>query len=662
MPRFREPPVLPPALSALSPGPEALRAVIAEVFRPAHFLLGPGLELTREHHPTQETSWELFQGQLLDPAQTRRRAVFEAWEMYLVGPEGRSGEPLLALKLDEAAGRLYVVRGLECYVWEAYDSGGNVILSREGRKWVRELAGTIDLARFAGADDLSDELICLLFHAVVGASRLPLTSVEAPLPGFAFGELFYCYRPDAAADAGPARGWRALVEDLLTRRLSPSAERPRLLETFLHAVPAEEMPTAVGRWLQRDRRPGEAPAYYRLRSDLYCLFYDVSLTPWTDLTDKVLALLRALERIEWATAEEVADFLSWLLRMLGRHLTAYDLTTFHHRGANYPDALLLDAALKAYLALAERRPDLFRGWEWNAQLRRRALRQGWLLRRAYEGHPVPDLPTSPGENSRVLPPSHPRVPQEQIDQPARRSRRLYSGDPLAASGIIAELLTQSIRDFAYPAELRELGKALFLDRPLGAGKAPTEPDQTPLLATLAFSRSIAERRLEALARETAVASELPLIEASRRRLREGVAQGLPCDQVGGAPRPGKASLADARRAAPDFVLLHASGQGVPGLLRRFDGASLLERFGPTVWLGPLELMAADETGRRLRVYDERHQPRLLLEVAAEEGYRSRGGEEVPAAGLRVLRVWEGDGPGLCEHDLSAAPIALRPLE
>ena len=53
------------------------------------------------------------------------------------------------------------------------------------------------------------------------------------------------------------------------------------------------------------------------------------------------------------------DFLGWLLRQIGRHLTAYDLVTFHHRGANYPDALVLDAVLKAYLARIEREPELF---------------------------------------------------------------------------------------------------------------------------------------------------------------------------------------------------------------------------------------------------------------------------------------------------------------
>ena len=106
--------------------------------------------------------------------------------------------------------------------------------------------------------------------------------------------------------------------------------------------------------------------------------------------------------------EEHADFLANLLRRLCRHLTAFDLVTFHHRGANYPDALLLDDALKRCL----RHPGLL-----STRLQRPRLRQAWLLRRHYEGHLVPDAPTSEGENVRVLPAAFPRVPEEQILEP-----------------------------------------------------------------------------------------------------------------------------------------------------------------------------------------------------------------------------------------------------
>ena len=158
--------------------------------------------------------------------------------------------------------------------------------------------------------------------------------------------------------------------------------------------------------------------------------------------------------------------------------------------------------LKAYLTRIEREPGLFVGDVEQCRMRRRALRQGWLIRRRYEGWPVPDLPTSPGENNRVLPPSHPRVPEEQILQPSRRTRRLYADDPLPShlGKHGAEALRRSAADLCHVEELRDLGMAVFLDRPFGGGKAPMELDGTLLLASEAFSRSVAEQRLLALAR------------------------------------------------------------------------------------------------------------------------------------------------------------------
>src|ERR1700722_19321442 len=156
MPRFRQPPVLaivPP------PGPETLRLLIDDLMAPAHFFLAESVRLEWEHRETEEISWEMFQGRLLDPGYTRQKAVFESWNIYRITSEGRSGEPLLSVKVDEAGRWLYVVRGLECYAWEGYDSGGGVILSRERRKWVRELTGTVDLARFDATEELADELI-----------------------------------------------------------------------------------------------------------------------------------------------------------------------------------------------------------------------------------------------------------------------------------------------------------------------------------------------------------------------------------------------------------------------------------------------------------------------------------------------------------------------
>jgi hypothetical protein len=659
MPRFRAPD---PQIEPRPIAPETVAALLTEMWAPAHFFTGPGLLLGWSCEAHEEIVWEVFRGRLLDPAHTRQRRRFIAWNLYAVTAAGRSDEPLLSLKLDEAAGELHVVRGIDSYAWEGYDAGNNVIRSRERRKWVRELAATLPLARFRDLEELADEVACVLLHAVVGASRLPLSSPEAPLPQFSFGELFYCYRPGAPAGAGPLCGWRELVTAL--HPATAWRERARLLETFLHAVPPEEMAAAAGVWARRWSELGGAPA--DLAALLRTLYNEVSLSPWTDLADRTLAFLRALEESGYFDPSAVVDFLGHLLRQLGRHLTAYDLVTFHHRGANYPDALLLEAVLGAYLEAVERRPELFaRAQDDNQEeskrkrLRRRALRQGYLLRRRYEGHAVPDLPTSPGENSRVPPASHPRVPEEQILQPGRRARRLYAGDPLPSHlGPQARaVLRQGWEDLSDPAERQELGMALFIDRPLGGGKHPAEPDATLLLASAAYSRSVAEQRLRALAAEVGVDANGPEVEA----LRSGLdVPGLTLDAIGPAARPGSVTLADARRAAPDFVFLWTTRSGVEALREQFDFSVLDDWLNLDFLDSGRVLVARAAKGLGVVLYDEEMRPRVELEVPAAEGYASRAGLEYPAGGLLAVRLWKVAGSERKETDLRPAPVRLPP--
>src|SRR5947209_306799 len=190
---------------------DSVRRLAEAVLAPGHFFTGPGMQLEWEHNAEQEAAWEVFHGRLVDRAHTRQTQTFEAWDVYLVDETGRSGEPLLSLKFDHTGGRLHVVRGLLCYVWEGYDAGGNVYLSRETTRWVRELTGTIPLDRFTTEGELLDELVCRVFHAVVGASRLPLTSVEAPLPAFSLGRVAYVYRPAPRPDR-PACAWAELLD------------------------------------------------------------------------------------------------------------------------------------------------------------------------------------------------------------------------------------------------------------------------------------------------------------------------------------------------------------------------------------------------------------------------------------------------------------------
>src|SRR5262249_8687326 len=151
----------------------------------------PPMQLTWEHLPAEELAWEIFHGRLVDAAQTRSKQTFESWNIHWITPEGRSGEPLLSVKLDWAGRRLYVTRGILSYVWEPYDPVGNVILSREARKWVREVVAVVDLPDLVAVEHLRKALAHRLFQAVVGVSRLPLTSVEAPLPNFTLGHLGY---------------------------------------------------------------------------------------------------------------------------------------------------------------------------------------------------------------------------------------------------------------------------------------------------------------------------------------------------------------------------------------------------------------------------------------------------------------------------------------
>ena len=615
MPRFRPRSSADSDLCDTPLSPETIRWLAADVTRLCHFSTSPHLRLEGEHRPSEESVWEVFQGRLLDPAHTRQTRTFEAWNIWQVTDEGRSGEPLVSVKWDQERQQIHVVRGLDSYVWEGYDSGGGVYLSRERRKCVRELVGSIDLSPMRDVEELRDELICLLFNAVVGTSRLPLAPVETPLPAFSFGELLYCYRADG----------------LLSRR-----ERVKQFETYLQGLSAGE-------------NIDESIALFR------SLFNEVSLSPYTELTGKALSHLRRLEQTGRLLPAEIVDFLGHLLRQNGRHLTAYDLTTFHHRGANYPDALLLDEVLKEYLSHIEARPDLFQD-----RLRRRALRQAWLHRRAYEGHLVPDVPTSPGEQMRVLPPSHPRVSEEQISQPAKRKRQLFADDPLTKylTPHVETVLRQSLADLEHPDELRELGMAIYLDRPFNVGKPPAEPDGTLLLSAEAFSRNLALQRLHQLPRWfESVADAIPK-DCAERLLNLPVA-GLPLERIGNPARPGIISLTDARLASPDFIFLRTTRSTIGSFLDLYDLTPLAERFDISFLTERRHALFARAPGdAALIAYDGELRPRLEMHVPAHLGYQRRAGHEYPSAGLWVVGVWQNDGER--RHvSLRNSPIVLN---
>jgi len=536
-----------------------LATLIADVLQPGHFFTGHGLSLVLEHRPAEEVSWEIYRGRLLPPAHTRQRKIFSAWNVYLLEGTGRSAEPILSVKLDQVERKLHVVRAILSYAWEGYDAGGNVILSRETIQWVRELVGTIELDQFPLAGELRKELSRLIFQAVVGTSRLPLTSVEAPLPAFSLGQFAFFDRQGAVSDPR-MKSYQELIIRGLWADLS-WGELAKLLETVLRTIEPAEIADAARLFAQhwpkrRKRKDLKIPAVLRT------LFNDVSLSPYTHFVDNALAFVQCLVNQQTLIGEDHVNFLGFLLRQLGRHLTAYDLITFHHRGANYPDALLLDAVLKAYLKLMESEPELFSGQGKSARLRRRGLRQGCLVRRFYEGHLVPDAPTSPGENARVLPPPHVRVPEEQLLEPTKREKRLYDSDPLTGhiGNTATQILAQSMEDLHQTEELRELGMAIFIDRPI---------DQSALLSHEAFSRAIAARRLTELAR---LAKDLGCDfqpESSQNELARTVPLGLPIQEIH-CPKGPVVSLADARRVSEDFVVMRTLPGSLAPLANRLD--------------------------------------------------------------------------------------------
>src|SRR5437016_2927669 len=125
--------------------PAAVSAACIDLTRPANFFVAPSLRLSWQHQPDEESFWEVFHGRLLDRTQTRQRRRHTAWNVYALGEGGeRSVEPMVAVKWDVPADRVFVVRAILYHAHEAFDGGGNVVLTREVVKWQRELVGEID--------------------------------------------------------------------------------------------------------------------------------------------------------------------------------------------------------------------------------------------------------------------------------------------------------------------------------------------------------------------------------------------------------------------------------------------------------------------------------------------------------------------------------------
>ncbi len=656
---------------------DSVREIVGRALGPGCFFVATPARLRIEHVESEQVRWEIFRGHLLDPAHAQEVRDFESWHLYVDSAEDLASTPLISLRWQLTTQQLFLTRQILTHGFEAYEDSPGVILTRTVEKWVSELIGTLDVGELT-EQAFDAELAAYVFLAVVGTSRLPITSSESPPPAFSLGQLGYVPQLSDSSEAwtDPVAFFEATVQRSTDQRSIEIVQQAKSLETALRSLSDSALPELV-RALKKmaTNRPDGAD---RIASLMRTMFNHVALSPYTQFADRLIALLLALSKTEPVGVPVVVDLMSFMLRHLCRHLTAFDLTLFHNFGANYPDALFLDSLLKAYLGLIGQHIELFSDDSKDTQdierlkrLRRRALRQASLVRLQYEGHRVPDVPTSMGESMRVLPAPFVRVPEEQIIQMNKRTRLLYEGEAMASllTKTGRRVLTESIADLAHPIELRELGMAQFLDRPLGVLKQPGEVDRTPLLSYEAFSRAAVKRRLAQMKTAGWISTEQRAAYVAV--VSEMRTQGMPAASISALDRPGVVSLLDAQKAAADFIFLRTTRKTVAELLSHYD----LEPFSVAspqtfAWLMSEEpiLLLQDLTQdgffvrAKLKGYDQRGQPRLELALAPQIGsvtYCERSGIELPTR-LQLLRIWEAvDLDQFVERELSDPAVWLN---
>jgi hypothetical protein len=630
--------------------PEELHDIVRRTLSPGRFLVRAGAVVTCQHDVRQSLSWEILGGHLLDHTQTREVRNFATWDVRLgETADGSSSQPLLSVLYAEDVALLYVVRHLLVHGFEAYAAEPNVIMSRPAQKWTRELVGTIHLNQL-DADELAHQLGRLVLMALAGTSRLPVTSWESPLPAFTLGQCGYLPVTGTQESELPAAPAASPLEFLRRAALAGASlwERAKALDAALRAASLNELPQLA-----------ELVIDLGGSNLIRTLFNHLALTPYTRIGENFMALLRHLAAIPRFGAEPAIDLVGYVLRHLVRHVTAFDLHTFHNRGSDYPDLLLLDGLLTLYLELLVDHPQQLDAQTTSkpksrlAKLRRRALRQAWYVRRHYEGLPVPEVPTSPGDHLRVLPEEFPRAAQEEIIDPRKRRKRLFSDSPLddLLTEPVQGTLAASLADLADDAELRELGTATYLDRPLGAAKPPGEVDRTPLLTYEAFSRTIAKGRLRDWQKSGML--DATRCEELTRRVDEMALPGYSVAAAGFPPRPGVPCLEDANLAAPDFVFLRTTRSSLDEFLSHFNLEPLRERFHETyLWLcrGKDVLLIRTHTGVRpdqplLTTFDAASTPRLQLALVADHcvSYVESAGRELPVGGLHVIGAANAEG-------------------
>jgi hypothetical protein len=108
--------------------------------------------------------------------------------------------------------------------------------------------------------------------------------------------------------------------------------------------------------------------------------------------------------------------------------------------------------------------------------------------------------------------------------------------------------------------------------------------------------------------------------------------GVPLSSIPVLNRPVPVSLDDARKVADDFILLRTTRSSAERFFHMFDFGPLRQQCDVGYMTGSV-LIVRDAAG--LAIYDDQVRKRLELELLVQNGYRSRGGVEYPADGLRV---------------------------
>lgn len=636
-----------------------LEPAVAAAWADRHWVVSSPWQIRREQRPSEIRRWEVFRGVLVDPDLTREESLIQSWEIYfdlsehrarqyptpmssdianLATPSIPSATPrgsVLAIRHLIAADAVGVTRG---YLVQGIRpvADGKVIHAEPGLRWHEELIAFRSLKR-CGDPELASWLEHALFLAVVGTSRLAVASVETPLPLWSAGLLHY----HLGNWQEPDSWWRPQTD--------PWLERARIArcDFSLRQTPEQQLPEVALNVVVSALRAGCEAA---LADTLRQLFRGLSLTPATQIIDGFLLLLRTW-REQTSQPRIWTVLVTDLVRQLGRHLNAFDLRRFHNQGANYPDALFVDGLTRLLLSWSHD-PDLAEPL---------LLAARW--RRSMEGLPVPDVPTSPGEVVRIHPSEAVRQQaeaevcrkverlQKQIRDPSTRQRRLFVDDPLEAR--LPPDWTTRWRQTRL--EVWELGRALFLDRPLGIPKVRQRMlvDGTPLVSYLAFSRIRAEQALRDLRAWNWIDRDLEsqlLSDLERRPVRGLAVADLPLLQ----PRPGVVCLEDARLAAADFVITAITAAGRAELLAggEFDQpgweallAWLRSRECRLIVRSPRPRLV-QEPRAFLTAYDIHLQPRCEFALPAPEediSYVQRPGREDLADGLILIHVWDDQG-------------------